>query len=151
MSYSTADVVLTCRAEPARSGPSSMLPEPRRDADVDTTAARASAHRHRGSCTVGWDAVGRDGKREGATAIPLVERVTQRRLLEMSPATEGSERPLLLLSSPPEVCTNTPRASLFHRKNKCHLYQMAMDFQHKQYFCDTRVIVIIYVQQERLL
>lgn len=65
MSYSTADVVLTCRAKPARSGPSSMRPEPRRDADVDTTATRASVHGHQGSCTVGWDAVGRDGKREG--------------------------------------------------------------------------------------
>lgn len=39
---------------------------------------------HRGRCTVGWDAVGRDGKREGATATPLEERVTQRRLLEMT-------------------------------------------------------------------
>ena len=112
MSYSTADVVLTCRAKPARSGPSSMLPEPRRDADVDTTAAQASAHGHQGSCTVGWDAVGRDAKREGATAIPLAERVTQRWLLEMSPAPECSERPLLLLSSPPEVCVQTHRGHL---------------------------------------
>lgn len=31
------------------------------------------------------------------------------------------------------------RASLFHRKNTCHLYQMAMDFQHKQYFHNTIV------------
>lgn len=43
------------------------------------------------------------------------------------------------------VCVQThSRASLFHRKNTCHLYQMAMDFQHKQYFHDTIVIIIYF-------
>lgn len=53
----------------------------------------------------------------------------------VSPVTQSSEKLQVLPAAIVRVCVQThSRASLFHRKNKCHLYQMAMDFQHKQYF-----------------
>lgn len=82
-------------------------------------------------------------KEEGrAMGISIVEQLREwlRRARSVChPAHHQQHKATLLWNSPSlRDCVQThSRASLFHRKNKCHLYQMAMDFQHKQYFWNT--------------
>lgn len=126
------------RAKSACSGPTRALRKPCRDADVNARAIQASARGHQGrySSRVGLE------RGKGATAISPVEQ-RRERLEEPSPprappprdvARPREQREAAAPSLAPirRVCVQThSRASLFHRKNKCHLYQMAMDFQHK--------------------
>lgn len=130
-------------------GPTRVLPGSREGADADATElqlTRTQQGRHssqdeleRGRGAMAFSPVATERMTEKSPVCPPEILSGRHRKQREANASSFTHPPTV------RVCVQThSRASLFHRKNTCHLYQMAMDFQHKQYFHNTIVIITYF-------